>query len=440
MENLGSILAEALRRGIKNWDISESWSAILVHCILFIGTLLFAWLVNELAKKIILQIIRGIILRTRIKWDDVILEHKVFTRLSHIAPALVIYILAPVTFSGLGDIHPESGEWGGVIGFIQCLSVVYIIVAILFVIDAFINALHTIYKDTELAARLYIRGYIQVLKIIINFVGIIFIISKIAEQSPWKMLASLGALTAVFLLVFKDTILGFVASIQLTTNNMVRVGDWIEMPQYGADGDVLDIALTTVKVQNWDKTITTIPTYALISNSFKNWRGMSESQGRRIKRAVNIDINSIRFCNQEMLDRFSRIRYIAQYVESKRSELAEYNKGKQIKKDDLLNGRQLTNIGTFRAYVIAYLQNHPMIHDSDMTFLVRQLASTEHGLPVEIYVFSKDKNWVNYEGIQSDIFDHILAILEEFDLKVFQDPTGSDFQMLHRQQHRGDSG
>jgi len=207
------------------------------------------------------------------------------------------------------------------------------------------------------------------------------------------------------------------------------VGDWIEMPKYGADGDVLEVALTTVKVQNWDKTITTIPTYALISESFKNWRGMANSGGRRIKRAVNIDMSSIRFCDEAMLERFTRIQYIAEYIEDKYHELETFNQSANVDNASLANGRRMTNIGTFRAYVVAYLRNHPMIN-MDMTFLVRQLPPGQHGLPIEVYVFSKDQVWANYEAIQADIFDHILSVVPEFDLRVYQNPTGADFRML----------
>jgi miniconductance mechanosensitive channel len=210
---------------------------------------------------------------------------------------------------------------------------------------------------------------------------------------------------------------------------MVSHGDWIEMPKYGADGDVLEVTLTTVKVQNWDKTVTTIPTYALISESFKNWRGMQESGGRRIKRAVNIDINSIRFCDEKMLERFEKIQYIAEYIEQKKAELEAFNTAIKVDNTSLVNGRRMTNVGTFRAYVQAYLLNHPMI-SKEMTFLVRQLQPTEYGLPIEVYVFSKDKVWANYEAIQADIFDHILAVVPEFDLRVYQNPSGSDFRGL----------
>jgi miniconductance mechanosensitive channel len=266
-------------------------------------------------------------------------------------------------------------------------------------------------------------------KLIIYLVGVIFVISLLIGRTPIYLFSGLGAMTAVLMLIFKDAILGFVAGIQLTANKMVTPGDWIQMPKYGADGDVIEVALTTVKVRNWDKTITTIPTYALISDSFKNWRGMRESGGRRIKRAINIDMNTIRLCTPEMLERFRRIQYISDYIDRKQKEVKEYNREHGVDDTSSVNGRRLTNIGTFRAYVIAYLKNHPMVRQ-DMTFLVRQLAPTEHGLPIEVYVFCKDIVWANYEAIQADIFDHFLAVVPEFDLRVYQSPAGSDFSRL----------
>ncbi|MBU4010239.1 MAG: mechanosensitive ion channel family protein, partial [Proteobacteria bacterium] len=255
------------------------------------------------------------------------------------------------------------------------------------------------------------------------------IISIVFSKTPIYFISGMGAFMAILLLVFKDVILGFVAGIQLSANKMLANGDWIEMPKYGADGEVMDVALTTVKIQNWDKTVTTIPTYALISESFINWRGMQLSGGRRIKREVCIDINTIKFCTDEMVERFSKIRYIAEYMEHKKKELAEYNKLHNLEDSGTANKRQLTNIGTFRAYVVAYLKNHPMINQ-EMTFIVRQMAPAKYGLPIQIYVFCKDKAWANYEGIQSDIFDHILAIVPEFDLRVYQSPAGIDFAEL----------
>jgi miniconductance mechanosensitive channel len=231
------------------------------------------------------------------------------------------------------------------------------------------------------------------------------------------------------MLVFKDAILGLTAGIQLTTNRMLAIGDWLEMPKYGADGDVLEITLTTVKVQNWDKTITTIPTYALISDAFKNWRGMTESDGRRIKRSLYLDISTIRFCDEEMLERFSKIQFIKEYIDQTKQELRKYNKERRVDNSSLANGRRMTNIGTFRAYIEAYLRNHPQINQG-LTLLVRQLEPTPHGLPIQIYIFSKEKRWVPYEDIQSDLFDHFLAVLPEFDLQAFQEPSGKDFTKL----------
>jgi len=235
-------------------------------------------------------------------------------------------------------------------------------------------------------------------------------------------------MTAVLLLIFRDAILGFVAGIQLTANNMVQTGDWISMPKYDADGDVVDVSLTTVKVQNWDKTITTIPTYALVSDSFKNWRGMSESGGRRIQRAVYIDMNTVRFCTPEMLKKFRRIQHISGYIDQKLEEIGAHNREHDVDDSVKVNGRRLTNIGTFRVYLQAYLRHHPKVNQ-EMTFLIRHLSPGENGLPVEVYIFSNDQVWANYEAIQADIFDHILAVIPEFGLRVFQNPSGYDFRM-----------
>jgi miniconductance mechanosensitive channel len=248
-------------------------------------------------------------------------------------------------------------------------------------------------------------------------------------KSPAMLLSGLGALSAVMMLIFRDALTGLVAGIQLSANNMLLEGDWLEMPAFGADGDVIEISLTTVKVQNWDKTISTIPTYALITNSFKNWRGMSESGGRRIKRAIHIDMTSVRFSSPEMIEKYRRMQLLRPYIEKKLQEIKAYNAEHQIDESESVNGRRITNLGTFRAYLVAYLRNHPMINQ-EMTFLVRHLAPTDHGIPIEVYVFSSDKVWANYEAIQADIFDHILAIIPEFGLRVFQQPTGADLQQL----------
>ncbi|RKX23996.1 MAG: mechanosensitive ion channel family protein [Candidatus Zixiibacteriota bacterium] len=353
--------------------------------------------------------------RTKTKWDDALLERKVLHRAAHVAPALVFYWLAD-GFPGFEDI-------------IHRLAIVYIVLVGGWVFNSFLNAVIDVYRTLEVAQNRPIKGFVQIVQIITFVVIAIFSIAVMFNQSPFGLLGGLGALTAVLLLVFKDTILGLVASFQISTSDMVRIGDWIEMPKYGADGDVIDVSLLTIKIQNWNKTISTIPTYALVSDSFKNWRGMAESGGRRIKRSVNIDMNSIKFCTSEMLQRFSKYQYITEYIERKKTELTKYNKEAAADTSELINGRHLTNVGTFRAYVEAYLHNHPCIHQ-DMTFLVRQLPPDEHGLPIEIYVFSNVQAWAEYEAIQADIFDHILAVIPLFDLSVFQRPAGQDFKLL----------
>jgi miniconductance mechanosensitive channel len=368
---------------------------------------------------VILAGVAKLIKKSSSSWDDIFMKNNVFKRLSHVAPALVIYLLSPLFF----DDAPL------LVSFFKNGAFIYMVIIALLVVDAFLNTCHDIYQTFEVSKEIHIKGVVQAIKIILIFIGGILILSTITNKTPLYFLSGLGALTAVLMLIFKDAILGFVAGIQLSANNMVHKGDWVEMPQFGADGDVLDVSLTTVKIQNWDKTITTIPTYSMISNSFKNWRGMQESGGRRIKRALYIDMTSIRFCDDKMLERFSKIQYISEYIEQKSTELSEYNQKHGVEAFSLVNGRKLTNIGTFRAYVEAYLRNNPKIHQH-MTFLVRQLAPTNHGLPLEIYVFSNDQVWARYESIQADIFDHFLAAIPVFDLRVFQNPSGADFQSL----------
>ena len=397
--------------------INDATADILARGAIIALIIVLSVLINFLVKRPLLAVLSNLIARTETKWDDTILEKKVLNQLAHLGPALVIYVMAPLALEG----HEMAIDYAA-----DAVQIYMILVSIL-VINAFLNAVLDIYRTFEIAREIPITGFVQVANIVAYFLGGILVVCILLDQTPLFFLSGLGALTAILLLVFRDAILGFVAGIQLITNKMLSPGDWIEMPKYGADGDVLDVALTTVKVQNWDKTITTIPTYALISNSFKNWRGMQESGGRRIKRSIYIDVNTIKLCTEEMLGRFSKIQYISEYIERKKEEVATYNAASHVDETSVVNGRRLSNIGTFRAYVIAYLKNHPMINQ-EMTFLVRQLSPTEHGLPLEIYVFCKDKVWANYEAIQADIFDHILAVVPEFDLRVFQHPTGSDFK------------
>ena len=312
---------------------------------------------------------------------------------------------------------------------ITTLVAIYLVLAVVMVVDSLINALLDIYQTFSVSRRVPIQSFAQVAKLFIYFVAIISIVSLVVGESPLKLFAGLGAMTAVLMLVFKDPILGFVAGLQLSYNKMVRLGDWVEIPQHNADGDILEIGLTTVKVRNFDNTITTVPTQSLINESFKNWRGMQESAGRRIKRAIYIDVSSIRFCDQECLSRYAKVDYINEYIEFKKQEVDQYNQQKVVNAELVTNHRRLTNIGTFRAYVLAYLKNHPSINQN-LTVLVRQLEPTDTGLPLEVYAFSSEKDWIKYESIQADIFDHLFAIAQEFDLTVFQKPSGSDLQNL----------
>ncbi len=413
-------MLELLQNWLTDQGISEHLTFYVAHGIAVVVALTLSALADFIAKHYIVTAISYAISRSKAKWDDEILRHKALSRLAHLAPAVVLYVLTPIALEGFDS----------AVVIIRGALQIYMIMVIMLVLDSLLSAAEQYYQNFRASKEIPIKGFVQVLKIALYFLAAILIISILLNKTPLYLLSGIGALTAVMMLVFKDAILGFVAGIQLAANKMVAVGDWIEMPNYGADGDVLEVALTTVKVQNWDKTITTIPTYALISESFKNWQGMSASGGRRIKRAVNIDMSSIRFCDVEMLARYEKIQYISEYIESTKAELDAFNQAENVDNASLANGRRMTNVGTFRAYVVAYLRHHPMIN-MDMTFLVRQLPSTQHGLPIEIYVFSKDKVWANYEGIQSDIFDHILAVLPEFDLRVYQNPTGADFRMLN---------
>ena len=370
-----------------------------------------AVIADLVAKRVLLRLVVRLASRSDTSWDDAVVDQRVFHRLAHIAPALVIYSLAPAALDGPGTATT----------LVTAACLVYMIVVVVSVLDGVLNAVVGLVGASKFGVGIPLTAFAQVAKLLLYGLAVIVALSVVIGRSPALLFSGLGAMTAVLMLIFKDPILGFVAGIQLSANKMVRPGDWIEMPKYGADGDVLEVALTTVKIQNFDKTITTIPTYALISESFKNWRGMAESEGRRIKRAIAIDISSIRFCDDAMLVRLSKIHYMAEYLEEKQQEIAAWTQRHAAEASTAVHPRRLTNIGTFRAYVMAYLRHHPKIHQ-DMTFLVRQLASTQYGLPLEIYVFSNDQNWVNYESIQSDIFDHLLAVMSEFELRVYQVP------------------
>ncbi len=410
---------DKLDKLLLSTGMPEGMEATIRTAIVAVIILAVAILADIITRRIILSGIRRLVSKTKTQLDDILVERRVFHKVAHIVPGLLIYFTAGFVFSD----YPALGD------IIGRLALIYIIIVLLLAIDSFINALHQIYLTMPVSEGRPIKGYIQVVKIIIYFIATILIIASLLQKPPGKLLTGLGAMAAVLLLVFKDTILGFVASIQLSANKMVTPGDWIEMPSHNADGTVLDISLNTVKVQNWDKTIATVPTYALVSESFRNWKGMEESGGRRIKRSINIDMNSVRFVDDEMAEKFKKIQVLKDYVVNKEAEILKYNEENKIDGSILVNGRRMTNLGTFRKYVEGYLHRHPKIHN-DMTFLVRQLQPDERGLPIEIYVFSNDQEWANYEAIQSDIFDHILAVIPQFGLRVFQNPSGRDFQNL----------
>ncbi|NIA25891.1 MAG: mechanosensitive ion channel [Gammaproteobacteria bacterium] len=370
-------------------------------------------------RALVLPVIRRATKHTTFRWDDVFADRGFQHRISLLLPAIVLYAGISAV-PGLGDF------WIEVLRRIVGAGVVLISAMAL---GALLAGVNTIYETFPISKDRPIKGYLQVVQIFIYLFAAVLFVAVLANQSPWFFLSGIGAATAVLLLIFKDTILSFIASIQLATNDMLRVGDWIEMPQFNADGDVIDIALHTVKVQNWDKTITTVPTYKLISEPFKNWRGMDESGGRRIKRAVNIDMSGIRFLTDDEMERFSHFAPLADYMEAKRREIAEYNAANEPPEGMIGDPRRLTNIGTLRAYMVSYLKNLPGIA-KDMTFLIRQLAPGPQGLPLEIYVFAADTRWPQYEALQADIFDHLLAMLPEFGLRAFQAPTGADFRSL----------
>jgi miniconductance mechanosensitive channel len=375
--------------------------------------IILAIIVHWVTKTITIRIIHQLVEKSKTEWDDFLLKRKVFQSASHLTSALVLY------YSGNFSEIPE------VTSFIAMITNIYFVIIFVKVVSGVLHASNDIYLTTPFAATRSIKGYIQLVMILVYFVAAIFIIAVIFNKSPLVLLGGLSAIAAVLLLIFKDTILGLVASIQLSANKMLKPGDWIEVPKHGANGTVVDISLNTVKVQNGDKTIVTIPTYSLVTDSFMNWSGMEESDGRRIKRSINIDMKSVRFCDDQMLDKFQKFRLLSNYVTEKQNEISEHNKNLGIEDFSVPNGRRQTNLGIFRKYLEEYLKNNGNINQ-DMTFMVRHLQPSETGLPIEIYVFCMEKQLTNYESIQADIFDHILAVIPEFDLKVFQSPSGND--------------
>lgn len=377
---------------------------------------LVAWLANWLTRRVLLAVVGRLAKASPSKWDDAIMGRHVLARLANVVPALVV-------FGGIALV-PGVPAWLDAV--VRSVALAYVALTVAMAIGNLLDALNDIYEQhSRNAMRRPIKGYLQLVKIGIYVIAGVLVIASLVGKSPLVLLTGLGAMTAVLMLVFKDTILSLVASVQLSSNDMLRVGDWIEMPSQNADGDVIDISLHTVKVQNWDKTISTIPTWKLISESYRNWRGMSDFGGRRIKRALLIDQTSVRFLQPEERQHLRRIALIDDYLDKQREELAEYNAQLEAAGKDPVNSRRATNLGTFRAYMTAYLRSHPGVAH-DMTLMVRQLDPTPTGLPLQVYCFSADVNWVPYENLAGDIFDHLLAVLPEFGLRIFQQPSGAE--------------
>lgn len=420
-------LLPAIKQALMDRGVDEAVVGLAVMGIGLVLMVALAVLANWIAKAIILRLIDRFVKRTPWSWDDLMHEHQVFTRLSHLAPALVIQVYGTVIFAD----SPLTDR------FVTIGVQIYVLAILLIVASAVLNTLLTILQKRESTAGTPVKGFIQAVKLVLVIIAGILALSIVFGRSPIFFLSGIGAMTAVMLLIFRDALLGLVAGVMISVNQLVRVGDWIEMPSNGADGNVVDVSLTTVKVRNWDRTYTTIPSYDLISKSFKNWRGMFENQGRRIKRALYIDTQTIDFVDEDRLVKLLKIKRLRPYLEKKRDEIAEANKLLGTDLGILCNGRRLTNLGTFRAYCVAYLREHAGVKQDEL-LIVRHLQPTEHGLPLEIYCFTSDTAWVAHEATQADIFDHFLSIIEEFGLRLFQDPSGRDLrEALRRPAPRG---
>jgi len=412
IRNITNLLVDLL----SNWGLNYEFAKWVGEFAMLILLVLVSYLGYVITWKLMRKVLIPIMKRSKNQFDDLLIKHRFFRKISYLVPALILYYFTDDTVS-----IPI------LITTLRLALNLFFVFNIILIINSVLSTVNDFYDRYDFAKDHPIKGVIQILKIILYFIGLLIAIAILIDEDISSLVLSLGALSAVMLLIFKDPILGFVGGMQLIFNKMLSIGDWISMPKFGADGTVLEINLTTVKVQNWDKTIVTIPTYSLISESFQNWRGMEESGGRRIKRHINIDMDSVKYCTDEMLEKFRKIVVLKPYLDQQDKKLKAYNEEHKTDPSSIVNGRRQTNIGVFRAYLRAYLHNRQDIHN-DMTFLVRQLQSHEKGLPIEIYVFTKTIDWAEYEGIQSDIFDHILAAIPEFELKIYQYPNSGDFK------------
>ena len=393
---------ETINSGLMTWlqqlGVAEGNLPMAQRIVIIVAILLVAYVLYMICRKIVMPAVRKVTSKTQVTWDDYLLNDDVMNNVCHLIPPVVVYTLVPFAFS-------DEPNW---LEFVRTVCSIYITVVVMRLICAFLTSLYTISSEHEKLKNHSMKGFYQMMKLVVICVGSIIIISEVIGKDPIAILTGLGAGTAILMLVFQDTIKGLVAGVQLTANDMLRPGDWITMPKYGADGDVIEVTLTTVKVRNWDKTITTVPPYALVNDSFQNWRGMFDMGGRRVKRSINIDMNTVRFCTEE--------------------ELAEFKKQPWMEGFEA-TGKEEVNLYIFRHYVMHYLTHHPKVHQG-LTMIVRQLQSTAQGMPIELYFFSANTAWVKYEALQAEVFDHVLAVLHRFDLRVFQSPTGLDLQNI----------
>ena len=403
---------------LRSLGMQPSWADALDSFIALALVFLLAFVSHRLCRLFLLRAVAHLVRSTKATWDDIVFDHRVMSRLSRLVAPVVIYVLLPFA------LVDADSYW---VDLLKRICYIYILVSFFSFVNTFFKAIYQVYSEKEQFRDRPLKGLLQTLQISLWVIGAIVIVGKLIGQSPLSLLAGLGASAAVLMLIFKDSIMGFVSGVQLSANDMLKVGDWIDMPKYGADGKVIEVTLNTVKVRNWDNTITTIPPYLLVSDSFRNWRGMQDSGGRRIKRSINIDMTSVKFCTPEMLAKYRRIRLLQTYIDQTEQEVEDYNRTHGIDNEVLVNGRRQTNLGVFRAYVTAYLRSLPQVNH-DLNCMVRQLQPTDRGIPVELYFFSNIKEWIPYEGVQADVFDHLLAVIPEFDLRVFQSPSGADIQ------------
>lgn len=410
-------MINALTNLFLHFKFSQNTSEYLTVLVVVLSLIILSVIANYILKHYIVRFVRMLVRNSKSKFGLALNEQKAFRRLSHLGPGLILYLGAPL-------ISTSSLSFPVIVHIIQTLAKIYLLLALILFLMSLLDSFLQYYSGLVVSKKRPIQSYIQLLKIALWALTVILLVSIIVNRSPWIFLTGIGAISAVLILVFKDTIMGLVASIQVSAYDMVRVGDWIVIPSMGVNGDVIEVNINTVKVQNFDKTIITVPTYSLISSGVQNWRGMVESGGRRIKRAINIDMNTIRFCDEELMKELHKIELLKTYLSNKEKEIKEYNASHKIDRSVMNNGRALTNIGVFRTYIEAYLRQRSDIH-FDLTFLIRQLDPMPTGIPIQLYVFTNDTNWNNYEGIQSDIFDHLLASLPIFKLRAFQNISGN---------------